>query len=237
MLTQHTAAPSPVRKIGKRRRLVVDEVITQLQNLLSSGQYKTGDKIPPEAELGGMLGVSRTTIREAVKVLSKAGLLEVQQGRGTFVSRHRSGKEPLGRRLSRASMQEVYEVRQLLDIGVAKLAALHRTDDDLRHMRECLEARNEAQKRGDHRTCVDYDIDFHKALARASKNHVLADMFTVFADVLRSSLYQLRQSEAAVDYDKVQVGHLKLYDAVKNRDPREAAACAEEYLGEIGRHL
>jgi DNA-binding FadR family transcriptional regulator len=215
----------------------VDTVLEQLQCLLASGTYKEGEKIPPEMELGAMLGVSRTAIREAVKVLSKAGLLEVQQGRGTFVARHVPSSEPLDQRLHRANLQDIFEVRRMLDVGIAELAPLRRTNDDLKKMRKFLKKRMEAQKAGDHRACVDHDIDFHQAMAQASKNQVLADMFSAFSDVLRSALYDIRQSDLGVDYKKVLAGHCTLYEAVKNRDQARAIACVHDYLDETGRNL
>lgn len=233
MAKKSNAAPIQAEKTSKRRPLLVDEIIIRLQSMFSSGQFKAGEQIPPEGDLCKAFGVSRTTVREAVKVLSKSGLLEVQQGRGTFVGRQSPGEEALNRRLLRATMEEISEVRKILDTGIARFAAMRRTDEDLRVMRECLARRNEAQSRGDRRACVDADIDFHQAMARAGKNGVLVDIFMTFAEKLRDSLYHLRQSDLAVDYGNIRDEHIRLLAAIEMRDPDAAAACVDEYLEEI----
>jgi DNA-binding FadR family transcriptional regulator len=226
-------SPNPVKKKNVRRRPLADEVIAELHELLASGRYKEGDRFPPESELGEMLSVSRTTIREAVKVLAKTGHLEVQQGRGTFVARPDPGKEPLEQRLSRASLQEINEVRGFLDIGIARLAAERRTEEDLKVMRKLLDKRIEAKRHGDFHACVERDIEFHKAMAKAGKNQILEDIFSTFSDVLRDSFYDMKESEISLDYEKILEDHKRLYAAVEARDMERAASIAHSYLYEI----
>lgn len=226
----------PVKKNLKRRQLA-DEVIAELHALLASGRYKEGDRFPPEPELGEMLNVSRTTVREAVKVLAKTGHLEVQQGRGTFVAKPAPGKEPLEQRLSRASLQEINEVRYFLDLGIARLAAERRTDEDLHIMRRLLEERIQAKERGDFKTCVERDIEFHKAMAEASKNRILVDIFTAFTDVLRDSIYHIKENDIALDYQEILEDHKKLYAAVEAGDLDKAVSNAHSYLYEIDKKI
>jgi DNA-binding FadR family transcriptional regulator len=228
--------PSVKKKILKRRQLA-DEVIAELHEILTSGKYKEGDRFPPESELGEMLNVSRTTIREAVKVLAKTGYLEVQQGRGTFVSRKNPGKEPLEQRLSRASLQEINEVRFFLDIGIAKLAAERRTEEDLAILRKHLDERIEARRCGDLQTCLECDIEFHIAMANASKNRILVDIFTAFSDVLRDFVYRVKKINIPLEYQGILEDHKRLYLAVEAQDADMAVANAQSYLNKIDKKL
>jgi DNA-binding FadR family transcriptional regulator len=215
------------------RPRLVDEVIIRLQDLLSSGKYKGGDRFPPESELGEMLLVSRTTIREAVKVLANNGQLIVQQGRGTFVAHTSPDKEPLEQRMHRASAREIHDIRQMLDTGIARLAARRRTEEDITDMRSHLVERWEAQVQRDLERCVDKDIDFHLAMAMACKNNMLVDLFKVFETGLRESVYRSRKTRADRDYNAIYSSHEKLLKAVEDQDEEAAAAWAVTYLAQV----
>jgi DNA-binding FadR family transcriptional regulator len=227
----------PVKNRNLKRKHLVDLVITELHGLLDSGQYKEGDRFPTEPELCEMLNVSRTTVREAVKVLAKIGHLEVHQGKGTFVNQYRPDREPLGLRLNRASLQEVSEVRHLLELGIVRLAAERRTDGDLKILRELLEERIEAKQRGDFKACVEYDIEFHKAMAGACKNKILEEIFTTFTDALRNAIHQMKANAIDLNYEEILDAHKKLYAAVEAQDVESAIANATSYLDEIERKI
>src|SRR5512146_1962379 len=104
-----TKAPPPARPLARRR--LVDAVIEYLQEEISLGRLTPGDRLPTEGELTTSLGVSRTTLREAVAALAHAGLLDVRQGDGTYVRADATAGESLDRRLQRAAILHVYEVR------------------------------------------------------------------------------------------------------------------------------
>src|SRR5215469_8407451 len=97
--------------IGKRR--LADQVIDQIQEWISLGEFTPGDRLPVEDALTRKLGVSRTTLREGVSVLARAGVLDVRQGDGTYVRAPAPTGEPLDRRLRRAVALDVYEVRRV----------------------------------------------------------------------------------------------------------------------------
>jgi DNA-binding FadR family transcriptional regulator len=220
-----------------RRRQLVDEVISCLHELLASGKYKEGDKIPTESKLGEMFTVSRTTVREAIKVLANTGMLEVQQGRGTFVSKRSPGTEPLARRLIRANEQEVYEARLLLETDIARLAAQRRTDEDLRKMRWYMEESSNSLKRGDVDNYLSCDVQFHVALATASKNMVLVDVYGAFTDVLLDSLRRSWEQNSNVNMEQrrnnILQSHAELYQAIYEADPEKAARVAATFIGEM----
>lgn len=216
------------------REQLVDQVIRQLQQRLSLGEPAPGAKLPPEPELMAQLGVGRSTLREAVRVLAHAGLLEVRQGDGTYV---RAGSEiaPLERRLRRAAVLEVYEVRHALEIEAARLAAERRDDGDLDALRDSLVRRRTADAEHDTAAFLDADLAFHTAVAAAGKNGVLADLYRAFAAANRNAWHDIvtdpapRAGTAAL--------HQRLYEAIERRDARAAMAVTAEHIDGVAEHL
>jgi len=170
------------------RRRLVDGVIEEIQEWISLGQLSPGDRLPVEDALTEKLGVSRTTLREGVSVLARAGVLDVRQGDGTYVRARVPEGEPLDRRLRRAAALEVYEVRRVIELETARLAAERRTERDIRAMRRHLAARDAARAAGPLEAFVDADVGLHMAIAHASHNAVLADLFATFTTVLRETI-------------------------------------------------
>lgn len=212
-----------------------DQVIQQLQEKISLGELRPGDKMPAEPELMSLFGVGRSTIREAVRVLVKAGLLEVRQGDGTYVLDKAINPEPLEHRLRRATILEVYEVRRILELEIAKLAALRRTDDDLVHMRESLNKRREARRIDDNRAYVDSDLAFHLAVAAASKNSVLADLYLSFSNALRDALDKLISDQDL--YQNQMSIHEQLLGAIERKDGQAAEYWTAENLDRTTKKL
>ncbi|HBS61041.1 MAG: FadR/GntR family transcriptional regulator [Bacillota bacterium] len=204
-----------------KRRQLVDEVISQLQEQISVGVYKIGAKIPTEPELMEQLGVSRTTVREAVRVLASAGLLEVRQGDGTYVRASSTEVEPLEQRLRRASVLEIFEVRQLLEIEIAKIAALRRTDQDLLAMNAGLEKKEQARREHNLESYIEGDIAFHNAIAVASKNTVLIDLYAAFSHTLHVGLKDLFNNIMPTN-ERILYNHRQLWQAIKAQNPEDA---------------
>lgn len=168
------------------KRSLAEQVAGKLQEQISLGKYRIEDKLPIEPELMKMFGVGRSTIREAIKILANSGLLRVQQGAGTFVDNITAGKEPFDQRLKRASNTDLNEVRELLEVKIAEKAAMNRSDEDIAEMSKHLHNRKEAAERGLMRECIEADINFHIAIAQASKNEILADLYRSAANHLKN---------------------------------------------------
>ncbi|RKP48766.1 FadR family transcriptional regulator [Cohnella endophytica] len=203
-----------------KRTKLVDDVVTQLQNTITSGGLKHGDRIPTEPELMSQFGVGRSTIREAVRVLVHAGLLEKKQGFGTFLSAASVMQEPLAHRLRRAEIMEVYEVRKMLELEISRLAAERRDEQDLEAMRRHLDSRQAALDKGDTSAYLNADVEFHNAVAVASKNNVAIDLYRTFSSVLRETLSNLAKDDEV--HDPHVLFHEKLYEAIKEKDVAEA---------------
>ncbi|QAZ67155.1 FadR/GntR family transcriptional regulator [Solidesulfovibrio carbinolicus] len=218
----------PARLSPVRSRKLCDLVIQQIQEKISLGIFAPGAKIPTEPTLMAQLGVGRSTVREAIRVLVSAGLLEVRQGDGTYVLSGASGQEPLEYRLRRATAVEIREVRRIIEVETARLAAANRTEADLETMRDCLARKKAAVAAGDTHGYVAADIAFHSAVAAASGNSLLADLYRSFCMVFQDFLDHLIADVGVNRYqDHI---HNGLLDAITRQDAPEAARFAMEGL-------
>jgi GntR family transcriptional regulator, transcriptional repressor for pyruvate dehydrogenase complex len=218
----------PSRLSPVRSKKLCDLVIQQIQEKISLGIFAPGTKIPTEPTLMAQLGVGRSTVREAIRVLVSAGQLEVRQGDGTYVLDRKSGHEPLEYRLRRATAQEIREVRRIIEVETARLAALNRTQTDIDAMRDCLAKKKTALAAGDTHGYVTADIAFHSAVAAASGNSLLADLYRSFCMVFQDFLDSLIADRGVNQYqDHI---HNGLLEAIAQKNPEKSVEFAMEAL-------
>jgi len=216
-----------------RRSPLVELAVSQLREQVLSGQWPVGGRLPAETELAQRLEVGRSTVREAVRALVHAGLLETRQGSGTYVRSLTPGAdwEP---RLRRAAVLEAYEVREALEVQAARLAAGRRTDADIEALRTCLAERDSA--RGEDARFVEADLAFHRAVVAAAHNPLLSEMFDSFAAVLREALIAIR-SDQAVQGPDADAAHARLAAAVEAGDAVAAAQATHDHLDPTAANL
>ncbi len=210
-----------------RRSGLVEQVIEQMRQAIRAGDWAVNQRIPPEPELVAALGVGRNTVREAVRALSHAGLLEVRQGDGTFV---RATSELSGavRRLCGNELREARQVRRLLEVEGARLATKHRTAADLAVLADALAERNTAVAEGRWTDAINADLRFHQVVVGASGNALLAELYGGLTDVVRASL----ATTAGPDDPGWRIGHDDLLTAIREGDEQRAAKEAERFLVE-----
>ncbi|GAT66716.1 FadR family transcriptional regulator [Planomonospora sp. ID91781] len=168
---------------------LVDQATRRLRDQITSGEWPVGTRLPGETTLAKDLGVGRSTVREAVRALAGAGLVRARQGAGVFVVATEPA-EDWPARLRRAAVVHVYEVRTLVEVQAARLAAERRTDADIAALHEALAARRAAAA-GDDAAFVDADIALHAAVVASAHNPVLTDLFAEFVPALRRGLIDL----------------------------------------------
>lgn len=205
-----------------------DRVINAIQKDISQGKYKPGQKIPAEPELMVQYAVGRSTIREAIKTLSMSGVLRVQQGAGTFVNENVQ-TESLDQRLRRADFEEINQVRRMLDYEIVKLAAENHTKEDLHELKSLLEQRKQAILEQQYQQCVEADIAFHTAIAIASGNNVLADLYRSFTAVIRD-FFSKRDTQSISHFAISHHLHEQLYKAIKSGNPKLSRQVMEDIL-------
>lgn len=221
------------RRVARRR--LADQVIEQIQEWISLGQLMPGERLPVEDVLTDQLGVSRTTLREGISVLARSGVLDVRQGDGTYVGEPIPKGEPLDRRLKRAAVLDVYEVRRVLELETARLAADRRADKDVTTMRAHLAARDAARSASDLDAFVEADVALHVSIARASGNPVLADLFASFAAVLRHTIADVMRDP--LTQEDTTPWHHALVEAIADRNAPAAVDATRQLLEADARGL
>jgi DNA-binding FadR family transcriptional regulator len=214
---------------------LVDVVVDRLREEIRAGNCPIGSKIPTEAQLVARYGVSRTSVREAVRSLVQLGLLETRQGDGTYVIAEDEVTAVLQHAIDAATEYEVIVVRRALDVLAAREAANHRSAEDLDSLHAALAARRAAVIHADPAAFIDHDVAFHLAVARASKNSLLFGLYQSFERSLRESVGRTNSVEI-VD-DPHGVVHDQLVLAIERRDPLAATRAATSVLDDHERQL
>jgi DNA-binding FadR family transcriptional regulator len=214
-----------------RPNYLVDQVIAALQAALEQGVYKPGDKLPAEAELGRQFKVGRSTIREALRVLSHLGLVETWTGRGTFVVHSRVTVEHPGVELQPEQVEDLWRFRFTLEIEAARRAARRRTPEQMAAIREALQRTKRALKSGNMDGIISADLDMHIAILEAA-----GDQFAV--EVYRANRAKIEQASRALigvagqlrtnsSQDSADTLHDELVAAIENGDATAAAAAVK----------
>ncbi|MET3506187.1 FadR/GntR family transcriptional regulator [Halalkalibacter oceani] len=211
-----------------QHRKLVDQVLEQLKQYLLSGEFQVNDKIPTEPKLMEELGIGRSTLREGIKILVYAGVLEVKQGAGTYIRSLHFSSNQFEQRLNEAKQEDIFEVRKMLDLEVVRLAAKRRTEEDLLQLKGYLDKRNQALQEGNYSAYIDFDIEFHAAIAKASQNTLLYELYQTITPKLRNILSGLiLKTDRYQDNTEI---HLRLFRAILEQDPDEAETCARTNL-------
>lgn len=223
----HSPEDAGVMRLARRAGLI-DQVISQLREQITSGRWQVGDKIPTESELAQSTGTSRNTVREAVQSLVHAGLLERRQGSGTYVLAASELAGAVSRRVAEARQRDVLEVRRSLEVGAARLAAKRRTPEDVALMRSLIAQRTAAHDRGDTDDVVRADLELHRAIGQAAHNPVLTELYENFLGTIQDSIRSNFSIQGITDEE-----HVGLVDAIARGDAEAAAAEAACYLDEL----
>jgi len=205
-----------------------DRIISQIKEDITSGKYKPGEKIPAEPELMKLYEVGRSTIREAIKTLAISGILKVQQGSGTFVNKSFQGVS-MEQRLRRADFDEINAVRALLEKEIVKLATLHHTEQQLTEIELCLEKRKLAIQSEKPQDCTDADIAFHMAIANASGNTVLSDLYYSFTLIMRN-FFSAREVQGISHFAMNHHLHEQLFKAIKSKKNNQSQQVLQKIL-------
>ncbi|MBT2528953.1 FadR family transcriptional regulator [Streptomyces sp. ISL-99] len=209
-----------------RRSALSDQVITELRNQITSGEWPVGSRIPTEPELVEQLGVARNTVREAVRALAHNGLLDIRQGSGTYVIATSELAGVMHRRFADADPRHIAELRSTLESSAARLAAERRTERDVRQLDAVLARREEAWASGDAELFVRADATLHLAVVAASHNDVLIGLYADLGDLLRD---WLRDDVGQELRPEDHMDHGRLIEAIRARDAETAATEAAGY--------
>jgi GntR family transcriptional repressor for pyruvate dehydrogenase complex len=213
------------------------EIAEVLSERIISGEYPTKSLLPTERELCESMGVSRTVIREAVKSLESRGLVRIDHGRGTMVQEPQTSHlgESLKLLLRRRAdvMQDLLEIRQVLEVGIAALAAERRTEANLEAMRRWLDVMR--QKPDAPEGYVDADVEFHAEIARATQNPVVLVLLEPLAELLRESRKKSFSGPEVVKLRTRQ--HEEIFEHILAREADAAREAMRLHLAEVKEDL
>ncbi|MFF7180320.1 FCD domain-containing protein [Streptomyces sp. NPDC008121] len=209
-----------------RRSGLSDQVITELRNQITSGEWPVGSRIPTEPELVEQLGVARNTVREAVRALAHNGLLDIRQGSGTYVVATSELAGVMHRRFADSDPRHIAELRSTLESAAARFAALRRTERDMKQLDALLAGREEAWTSGDAERFVTADAAFHHAVVVASHNDVLTALYADLGHVLRAWLRDDVGQDLRPEHH---MDHARLVEAIRGGEAETAETEAAGY--------
>lgn len=216
-----------------RRTKVYEEVADRIRRLIAEGRLKAGDRLPPERELAERFGVSRTSVRDAIRALEMTGLLEPRQGDGTVVLDLSPDAlaQPLASILvhNRALLADLLDVRKMIEPPLAARAAAFATAEEIAALREIL--RRQVEKVGRGELTIAEDSEFHYTLARAARNRVALKVLDVLMDLLVES--RERSLQVPGRLAKSVQGHRRILDSIARKDAPGAEAAMRQHLSEI----
>ncbi|OEV13632.1 FadR/GntR family transcriptional regulator [Streptomyces nanshensis] len=214
------------------RPRLYEQVLDRLRAYAVDHELSAGDRLPPERELAQRLGVSRSSVKQAVVVLEVQGLVETRHGGGTYLVRDTLDAEPVERLVERQRrLPDVLDAREALETKLAELAAERRTEEDLEAMRDALGAMESDIADGGHG--VEGDRRFHAAVTAAGHSTLLAEfMRSISESIAESRTESLRQpGRPTRSLDQ----HARILAAVERGDGKAAAAAMRRHVRTVAK--
>ena len=223
-----------IRYLPVQSERLYEQIVNQIETRINAGDLKVGDKLPSEFELAEQFEVSRTAIREAVKILRQKGLIDILPGKGTFVTNGtpvaiQQSLDMLRKFGSEEGYLNLVEVREIMEPQIAALAASRITDEYIHAMQEAYKTMETAVDNAD--IFVEADLDFHLALAEATQNPLIPALMDTIIGLLREQ----RKRTALVDggLQRGQSHHKKILEAVIKHDPQAARIAMQHHLDQV----
>lgn len=200
---------------GVKTLTVADAVVEKILEQISSGRIEWGQQLPAQRELAKMLNVGVSSLREALQILQAMGFIEVKRGQGTFITSNSS--EPFLKSITKSiyqdsSTQDLMEVREVLDTGLAVLAAKKAKDSDIHRMENCLDDLGRYYS-SDSSLSARFDMDFHIALAQSVDNPILEKFSYAIRYLYEKFIGEIAHTEIGVKL------HKDVLFAIKSKNP------------------
>lgn len=197
----------------------------QIVDAIRQGHFRAGDRLRSERELMQQFGASRASVREALRALTMARIIDVQHGKGAFVNRVSTAelldRQTLAVLLEKQSLQDLGEARLVLEVGAARIVASRATADDLAVLESHVNAMDGAAQAQDANQFARADLAFHERLMKATQNAALVRMHEVFHDLLVRALDRSVKDVSVLP--QAALNHRRILDAIKDGDEVQAA--------------
>ncbi|WP_077329204.1 FadR/GntR family transcriptional regulator [Virgibacillus siamensis] len=217
-----------------KTRKIYEEISDSLIEMLKSGKLQPGDKLDSVEQLAKSYDVSRSAIREALSGLRAMGIVEMRQGEGTYIKEFDASRFSLpvatALIMKRDDIRELSEVRKILEVGSAALAAENHLESELEPIRQALQDMKDAKGRGD--VGEKADFDFHLAIAKASHNKMLINLMGSVSDIMVESMRETRRLILYSEERSKQLfsEHELIYNAIKSGNSEGARQAMLNHL-------
>lgn len=220
-----------------------EHIVVEIEQRILSGALEDGDRFPSEVDLADQFGVSRTVVREAMKVLRQKGLVKVQPGRGTFVTNTtqqavRRSLDLMLRIENVGGLRNVAEARAMFEPPIAAMAAQRCSDDDIATlaatlvtMEALMREANETQSPLSVQRFIEADLEFHLTLARATENPLVELLLNSFVGLQRDHRRRLIVQPGAAE--RAVYHHQRVLEAVRQRDADAAHDAMRAHLATV----
>ncbi|MDT8860056.1 FadR family transcriptional regulator [Alkalihalobacillus sp. MEB130] len=210
-----------------RPKKIYEIVAEQLTEMIRSGEVMPGERLSSVQQLAEDFNVGRSAIREALSALKAVGLVEIKQGEGTFVKKidHDlvSNVIPSVEFMKQEDIQQLFEIRKIVETGAASLAAKNRSQEDLQKMKLILEEMLRAE--GDGEIGEKADVEFHMAIVRSTKNDMLLKLLETVSDTMQVLMREARRLFLFSESEKMKQlydEHIIIFEAIQNNDSQQA---------------
>lgn len=224
-----------------RTKKIYVEIVEQIKELFATGKLGPGDKLLSERELAERLQVSRASVREALSALEAMGLLEIRPGEGTFIRQTNVDSiiEPLALLLlvEKDQIRELYEVRKIMEVEAAGLAALRAQPEEVERMGSIVTQMEWDLHRGDLGELA--DLDFHMTIAEMADNSILLRLMNTISDTMRQLLKTARTSLYAEPENAriLLVQHREVLKAIETHNYEKAKKAMFDHLVFVEKNL
>ncbi|WP_068677479.1 FadR/GntR family transcriptional regulator [Oceanobacillus sp. Castelsardo] len=224
-----------------RRKKIYEEVADSLIEMIKNKQLNPGDKLDSVEKLANHFDVGRSAIREALSGLRSMGLLEMRQGEGTYVKAFDPSRFTLpvttAFLMKKDDVKELYELRKILEVGTASLAAEVYEEEDLIPIEKALIVMKNAKNNDE--VAASADTDFHMAIASATHNQLLINLMSSVSDLLTESIRETRKVllYSRGQSEKLYLEHERIFHALKSRDSELAGRYMRDHLEEVNQDL
>jgi GntR family transcriptional regulator, transcriptional repressor for pyruvate dehydrogenase complex len=230
---QYPNPPSEVTDVvlkAVKKTRIYEEVVGQLHQLVDEGKLKVGDRLPAERELAETFRVSRSSVREAIKTLEREGLVVTKPGSGTFISAVdvESLVAPLASLLSRGkdALIDLFEMRRLVEPGIAALAAERATPADILRLKEICAAQEQQIMR--QASAVESDAAFHMTIGQATHNAALQRLVAAIVEILKPMREQSLQTPGRAQESLA--SHREILVAIELHAPELARQAMQRHI-------
>ncbi len=213
---------------------VYEQIVEQIEKLILSGELQSGDRLPTERELAEQFQASRTAVREAMKTLAQKGLVDMRPGRGTIVidGTSKAMRHSLGLMMKvgqTGSSANLVEVREILEPGIAALAAMRATEEHTSAMREAVAVMDASLDDAD--AYITADNNFHQALAKGTQNVLILALVDSIVNLLSEQRKQIFSVKGGPE--RGQIHHKRILEAVVRHDSEAAREAMHAHLRQV----